>query len=99
MHVEQQRQAGTDGPDEARQSTHQLLLTEAGRPSDTDLLRRLVALAGRERASTAGLVAHLAELDTRKLYRGEGYGSLFAYCTDALWLSEHTAHVRIEASR
>jgi hypothetical protein len=87
MHVEHQRQARTDGPVEARQSTHQLLRTEAGRLSDVDLLRRVVALAGRERASTVELVAHLAELDILKLYRGEGYGSLFTYCTDSVRLS------------
>jgi hypothetical protein len=45
------------------------------------------------------LVAHLAEFETRKLHRAEGYGSLFKYCTDVLRLSEHAAYGRIEAAR
>ena len=67
--------------------------------ADRDLLSRLADLARRERGATVELIAHLAELDARKLYRGEGYGSLFRYCTDALRLSEHAAYCRIEAAR
>jgi hypothetical protein len=48
---------------------------------------------------TVELVAHLAELDARRLYLGEGYGSLFAYCTGALRLAEHAAYNRIETAR
>jgi hypothetical protein len=44
-------------------------------------------------------VASLAELDERRLYLGEGYSSLFTYCTQALHLSEHAAYGRIEAAR
>jgi hypothetical protein len=39
------------------------------------------------------------ELDARQLYVAEGYPSLFAYCTDALHLSEHAAYHRIAAAR
>jgi hypothetical protein len=67
--------------------------------TDADLLSRLADLARRERGAAAELIAHLAELDERGLYRGEGYGSLFRYCTDALMLSEHAAYTRIEAAR
>ena len=67
--------------------------------SDQELLRRVTVLAGREREVTAELIAHLAEFDARKLYLGEGYGSLFSYCTDALRLSEHATFNRIEAAR
>ena len=42
------------------------------------------------------LVGHLAEMERRKIYLAEGYGSLFAYCTGALRLSEHAAYTRIE---
>jgi len=74
-------------------------LAVAARLSDADLLRRVVVLAGLERETTVELVAHLAELDARRLYRGEGFGSLFSYCTGALRLAEHAAYNRIEAAR
>ena len=45
------------------------------------------------------LSTSLAELDERRLYLGEGYSSLFTYCTQALHLSEHAAYGRIEAAR
>jgi hypothetical protein len=67
--------------------------------SDHDLLAAVVCLAGRERGTTAELVAHLAELDARRLYLGAGFSSLFAYCTGVLRLSEHEAYNRIEAAR
>jgi hypothetical protein len=53
----------------------------------------------RERAATVHLLAALAELDTRRLYLGQEYSSLFTYCTQALHLSEHAAYGRIEAAR
>jgi len=68
--------------------------------SDEDLLRRIDSLAGTERETTAELVAHLAALDLRpSLYAAEGYGSLFAYCTHVLRLSEDAACNRIDAAR
>ena len=39
------------------------------------------------------------ELDARRVYLGEGYSSLFAFCTQALHLSEHAAYATIEAAR
>jgi hypothetical protein len=39
------------------------------------------------------------ELDVRRLYLAEGFSSLFAYCTQAMRLSEHAAYGRIEAAR
>ena len=56
-------------------------------------------LAANERHATVQLVAHLAEMDVRRLYLGEGYSSLFTYCTLVLHLSEHAAYARIEAAR
>ncbi|HYN05055.1 MAG TPA: HNH endonuclease signature motif containing protein [Vicinamibacteria bacterium] len=67
--------------------------------SDGELVARVKSLAGREHDATAFLVAHLAELDTRDVHLRAGYGSLFAYCRDALALSEHEAYHRIEAAR
>ena len=49
--------------------------------------------------ATARLVAALGELDARRLYLGEGYSSLFTYCTQVMRLSEHAAYGRIEAAR
>jgi HNH endonuclease len=67
--------------------------------SNQQLLDEVVSRAKRERRATAGLVAALAELDARRLYLAQGYASLFAYCTQALCLSEHAAYGRIEAAR
>ncbi len=67
--------------------------------SDVELVARLQDLASRERESTAELVAHLAELETRGIHLREGYGSLFVYCRDALRLSEHECYNRIEVAR
>ena len=67
--------------------------------SDDQLVAGLNSLAAGERETTAELVAHLAELDTRELHLRAGYGSLFTYCRDALHLSEHEAYNRIEAAR
>ena len=66
---------------------------------DDQLLERVKTLASRERRATADLIASLAEIDKRRLYRPQGYPSLFAYCTECLHLSEHAAYLRIEAAR
>src|SRR5712691_8338222 len=79
-------------------NTHALAV--AASLSDRDLLARLGVLAGREREAIAELVAHLAALDARpSAYAAQGYGSLHAYCTQALRLSEDAATNRIEAAR
>jgi 5-methylcytosine-specific restriction endonuclease McrA len=76
------------------------ILAIADALSDRDLIARLDVMAGNERVSTVELVAHLAALDSRPaLYAGEGYGSLFSYCTQALRLSEDAACNRIAAAR
>jgi hypothetical protein len=56
-------------------------------------------LATSECRATAALVRALMELDVRRLYLGEGYSSLFTYCTQALHLAEGAAYNRIEAAR
>jgi hypothetical protein len=67
--------------------------------SDDDLLSRVKHLAQRERQVTAALVAHLSELDRRRLYLGEGCSSMFTYCTQVLRLSENAAYRRILVAR
>src|SRR5712691_3785240 len=75
-------------------------LSTAAALSDHELLARLSTLAGREREASVELVAHLAALDARpSVYLAQGYGSLHAYCTQALRLSEDAASHRIAAAR
>ena len=50
--------------------------------SDAELVCEVIHFARRERDATAHLVAHLAELDARRLYLGAGFSSLFAYCQE-----------------
>ena len=67
--------------------------------SDEELLATVKRLATTECRATAALVRSLMELDVRRLYLGEGYSSLFTYCTQALHLAEGAAYNRIEAAR
>ena len=67
--------------------------------SDDDLLATVKRLASMESRATAALVRSLMELDVRRLHLGEGYSSLFTYCTQALHLAEGAAYNRIEAAR
>jgi len=67
--------------------------------TDDQLTAAVQRFARDARASTAELVAHLAEFDTRRLYLAAGCSSLFSYCFEVLRLSEHAAYDRIEAAR
>ena len=67
--------------------------------TDTELLSEVKHFAQCEREATSQLVAHLAELDSRRLYLAAGYSSLFTYCCEVLCLSESEAYNRIEAAR
>ena len=67
--------------------------------SNEELLAEVSRLAMRERQATAALIRCLIEVDARRLYLGEGYSSLFTFCTQALHLSEHAALGRIEVAR
>jgi hypothetical protein len=67
--------------------------------SDDELLRRLSDLLKHSRRCEADLVAHIAEVDERKLYAREATPSMFAYCTEILHLSESEAYFRIAAAR
>lgn len=66
---------------------------------DDVLLRDLGALVVQDRGTTARLLAHLAEVDARKLYAPMGYPSMFAYCVEELRFSEDAAAKRIQAAR
>ena len=67
--------------------------------SDDDLLRRLSGLVQESRRVESELVAHIAEVDERRLYAREACSSMFAYCTDVLHLSEWEAYLRIAVAR
>lgn len=58
---------------------------------DAALRRDLPARIAQQRAPEAIILAHIAEYDSRALYLGDGYPSMFAYCVDALRLSEDVA--------
>jgi hypothetical protein len=67
--------------------------------SDLELLIETARAAADARRTTAELIALLAEVDTRRLYLGRGYSSFFAYCNQALYLSEAATYLRIAAAR
>ena len=67
--------------------------------SDRELLDETARAADSERRTTAELLALLAEVDSRRLYLGQGYSSLFTYCTQALHFSEPAAYSRITVTR
>jgi hypothetical protein len=66
---------------------------------DDELLRRLGELVSHSRRIEADLVAHIGEVDERRLYAREASPSMFAYCTERLHLSEAEAYRRITVAR
>ena len=79
--------------------THKYEFKSFSRLSDDELLRRLSELLGQSRRVESELVAHIGEVDARRLYAREAAPSMFAYCTDVLKLSEHEAYLRIAVAR
>jgi len=67
--------------------------------TDQALLRDLATLLAEDRHTTASVLAHLAEVDARKLYLPAGYPSMFAYCVGEFRLAEDSAAKRIRACR
>jgi hypothetical protein len=55
--------------------------------TDSSLLRELESLVSQERSTTALLIAHLDEVDARRLYAPAGYPSMFEYCVEELHFS------------
>ena len=66
---------------------------------DRALLDAAKHLVVEEHLATAALLRALMEIDTRRLYLGEGCASMFSYCTQVLHLAEGAAYNRIEAAR
>jgi len=67
--------------------------------NDGTLLCGLAELVAKDRKVTAALLAHLAEVDARKLYVPAGYPSMFEYCVRELHFSEGAAFKRIRVAR
>jgi hypothetical protein len=70
----------------------------AGLPN-TQLLARVRELVQRGNAVEAELLAHLGEVDVRRLYLEEGCSSMFVYCQRVLHFAEGVAYKRIQAAR
>ena len=67
--------------------------------ADRQLLEALPRIAARDRATTAELLAHLAEVEVRGLHRAAGYSSMHAYCVGELFYADDAAAKRIHAAR
>jgi 5-methylcytosine-specific restriction endonuclease McrA len=59
----------------------------------------LTQLVTQDRATTAALLAHIVEVEERRLYLYEACPSMFVYCKRVLHLSESATYKRIHAAR
>jgi hypothetical protein len=64
-----------------------------------ELLRALDQIVANDCDSTALMLAHIAEVDARRLHRAAAHASMFSYCVHELHMSEETAYRRIRAAR
>ena len=67
--------------------------------ADDELLLRLSDLVGQSRRVEADVVAHIGEVDTRRLFARAACSSMFDYCRQVLHLSEQEAYLRIFVAR
>src|SRR5688572_33405181 len=67
--------------------------------SDNELLRGLQPLRNAERGAVAQVVAHLVEVEERRLHLRTGSPSMFHYCLKRLGMSENEAFRRVTAAR
>jgi hypothetical protein len=66
---------------------------------DEELLRRLSQLVRESRGVEADVVAHVGEVERRRLYAQEACSSMFEYCRRVLCLRENEAYLRITVAR
>jgi hypothetical protein len=66
---------------------------------DDELLRRTAEVVSRSRRAEAEIVAHIAEVDERRLFVRCACTSMFAWCVEVLHFSEAEAYLRIAAAR
>jgi len=67
--------------------------------SDDELLHRLLELTQQSRRVEADLIAHIGEVDHRRLYARNACSSMFSYCVEVLNLSEAESYFRIAVAR
>jgi hypothetical protein len=67
--------------------------------SDDELLHRLLELTQQSRRVEADLIAHIGEVDHRRLYARDACSSMFSYCVEVLNLSEAESYFRIAVAR
>ncbi len=67
--------------------------------SDDQLLSGLADVAGQSRRAESSPVAHIAEVDYRRLFARHACPSMFVYCTRVLHLAEGAAFRRIRVAR
>jgi hypothetical protein len=67
--------------------------------SSQQLLAQMHALVRKGNAVEAEMLAHLGEVDARRLYLEEGCSSMFGYCLRVLRFPEAVAYKRIQAAR
>ena len=67
--------------------------------SNDELLLRLVNVLKQSRRVESVLVAHIGEVDARRLFASQASSSMHKYCTDVLHLSDAEAYLRIAAAR
>ncbi len=63
------------------------------------LLRDLASHVAKNSAATADLLAHLGEVDARRLFVPAAHASMHSYCVHVLGLSEDAANKRIRVAR
>src|SRR5690242_15785975 len=63
------------------------------------LLEGLKSNLARERDALALVLAHVAEVEARELYKPAGYPSMHMYCVHELHLSKDASNKRIRAAR
>jgi hypothetical protein len=66
---------------------------------DNALLRALTRLVTEDRATTAALLAHIVEVEERRLYLYAACSSMFVYCKRILHMSEGATYKRIQVAR
>ena len=66
---------------------------------NSELVAGLSDLVGRSNELTGDLLAHLAELEQRMIHLELGFSSAFAYCVQALGMSEGAAGRRLTGAR
>ena len=72
---------------------------DLSRLADDALLRDAPRTTGSEFAALARGLAHIAEIDERKLYLPRAHASMLRYCVAELRLTEDEAYHRIRAAR